>query len=79
MISRDGQREVREGRYGCPQGRGICIVASITHGIDWAAYIGADQGRREADCITWTDHFGAKLTETDARHYFPDITMPYRH
>jgi hypothetical protein len=67
-----------EGRYWNTNGKGITIVASITEGIDWAAYIGADDGFEEEDCIKWAVKFGAKLPETDARHFFPDITLPYR-
>ena len=33
-------RQRLEGRYWNCQGTGIAIVASITKGIDWAAYIG---------------------------------------
>jgi len=40
-----------EGRYWNSNGKGIAIVASITKGIDWAAYIGADNGWDELECL----------------------------
>lgn len=68
-----------EGRYWNSNGKGIAIVASITEDIDWAAYIGADNGYSELDCLEWTRDFGAKLSEADARHFFPNIKLPYRY
>ena len=67
-----------EGRYWNTSGKGITIVACITEGIDWAAYIGADDGWEEEACIRWAAEYGAKLSEEDARHFFPDIELPYR-
>jgi hypothetical protein len=67
-----------EGRYWNTNGKGITIVASITEGIDWAAYIGADNGWEEEACVKWAAEHGAKLSETDARHFFPDIELRYR-
>lgn len=67
-----------QGRYWNTNGKGITIVAVITEGIDWAAYIGADDGCEEAACIKWAAEYGAKLSEHDARHFFPDIELPYR-
>jgi len=72
-----GSKEVREGRY-WNSGYGVCIMASITKGIDWAAYIDADNGYREHDCMRKTLESGSKLSEADARHFFPDIELPYR-
>ena len=72
-----GQKIVKKGRY-WNIGLGICIVAVITEGIDWAAYIGADNGYREADCIKYTVDCGAKLSSQDALHFFPEIKLPYR-
>ncbi len=68
----------REARYWNTNGKGITIVASISEGIDWAAYIGADEGWEEQACIEWAARYGAKLSEPDARHFFPAITLPYR-
>ena len=67
-----------EGRYWNTNGKGIAIVASITNPIDWAAYIGADDGEEEEACVEWTAHYGDTLSEKDARHFFPDIELPYR-
>ena len=67
-----------EGRYWNANGKGITIIASITEDIDWAAYIGTDDGWEEEAGIRWTAKYGAKLSERDARHFFPDIKLPYR-
>jgi len=73
-----GERQTIEGRYWNTGGKGITIVAVITHSIDWAAYIGADDGWEEAACIEHAANYGAKLSTQDARHFFPDIKLPYR-
>ena len=67
-----------EGRYWNSNCKGITIVACITEKVDWAAYIGADDGWSEEACIEWTADYGAKLSESDARHFFPNIDLPYR-
>lgn len=67
-----------EGRYWNANGVGICVIASITKGVDWAAYIGADDGWSERHCMEWTAEHGAKLSVQDAKHFFPDIKLPYR-
>lgn len=72
-----GDIKIIRGRY-WNDGHGIAIVASITEGIDWAAYIGADNGDCEEDCIGHAARLGEKLLEQDARHFFPDIELPYR-
>lgn len=71
-------RITQEARYWNIGGHGICIMAAVTEGIDWAAYIGADDGRSEEACMELTLSHGVKLSEADARHFFPDIDMPYR-
>ncbi|KKN76873.1 hypothetical protein LCGC14_0365240 [marine sediment metagenome] len=68
----------QEARYWNTNGKGICIMASITEDIDWAVYIGADDGWSEEQLMKWTIDFGAELLEKDARHFFPDIKLPYR-
>ena len=68
----------QEARYYNSNGFGITIMASITEGIDWAAYIGANTGYSEEDCMRFTLDYGCKLSEEDARHYFPHINLPYR-
>ena len=74
-----GDHEVIAGRYWNFNDKGVSIVASITQRIDWAAYIGADDGWSESACIEWAARHGAKLSEQDARHFFPNIDLPYRH
>lgn len=73
-----GQQQKIEGRYWNTNGKGITIVAVINEGIDWAAYIGADDGWEEEACIEWTAEHGAKLSAGDGKHFFPDIELPYR-
>ena len=74
------QKEVRYWNCGSAQ---ISIVASVTrfHGepFDWAAYIGADTLQTEEACVQETLKHGCKLSEKDARHYFPEFKdIPYR-
>ena len=71
-------RQQIEGRYWNTNGVGICIVAVITRGVDWAAYIGGDEGYSEQACLEWTAEYGAKLSAQDAKHFFPNIDLPYR-
>lgn len=71
-------KEALEARYWNVNGVGICIVAVVTKGIDWAAYIGADDGWSEEACIRWATEKGAKLSQQDAHHFFPNIKLPYR-
>ncbi len=73
-----GDKHIKQARYYNANEVGISIVASITEGIDWAAYIGGDDGFSEAHCIEWTAQKGVKLQESDARHYFPDMALRYR-
>ena len=68
----------KEARYWNADGRGICVVAVVTDDIDWAAYIGADNGQSETYCIKRTSLYGAKLRRNDAIHFFPFIELPYR-
>ena len=73
-----GNRQLYEGRYWNTNGVGIGIVAVVTKDIDWAAYMGADNGWSEEACLQWTAENGAKLSAEDAKHFFPDIELPYR-
>jgi len=57
------------------------IVASITEGIDWAAYIGgADPMLPEDKAVKYVGDYGDKLSAEDAYHFFPDMVnkLPYR-
>ena len=73
-----GGRRFYEGRYWNTNGKGIAVVAVVTDGVDWAAYVGADNGHREEACLQWTAENGAKLQKKDALHFFPEIKLPYR-
>ena len=73
-----GDRHLVTARYYNCNFYATAIVASVTEGIDWAAYIGADDGWEEAQCIAWVAKYGAKLSAQDAKHFFPDIKLPYR-
>jgi len=69
-----------EGRFWNPQGKQIAVVAVVTPGVDWAAYIGTDAPNswKELDTCDWAAEHGAKLSAEDAHHYFPEIKLPYR-
>jgi hypothetical protein len=71
-------KRVIEGRYWNCGGTGIAVVAVITGGVDWAAYIGADQSYKEMDTAEHTINWGCKLSVQDARYYFPNMELPYR-
>ena len=70
--------EAIEARYFCTNGFGIAIVAAITKGVDWAAYIAADQSMTEEGTLRSVLEYGCKLSEKDARYFFPEIKLPYR-
>lgn len=74
-----GDNQIIEGRYYNANYYAVAIVASITEGIDWAAYIGApDYLLPEEKAIEYVKDYGCKLSEHDARYYFPEIELPYR-
>jgi hypothetical protein len=66
-----------EGRYYNANGFACGIVASIGAG-DWAAYIGGFDPQSEKACLQFVAKYGATLSEKDARHFFPEIELPYR-
>ncbi len=70
--------EKYEGRYWNSNGHGCAVVACVGGGGLWAAYIGGAPGKREEEDLAFVSDFGAKLSETDARHFFPEIDLPYR-
>ena len=76
-----GGGQAYEARYWNPEAANICIMALVTPGVDWAAYIGAAHGvHREEEAMEWTLEKGAKLLEKDARYFFPQFKdKPYRH
>ena len=67
-----------EGRYWNSSGYGCAVVASIGIEGAWAAYIGGAPGQREEEDLDFVARRGAKLSEKDARHFFPEIELPYR-
>ena len=74
-----GDKKTIEGRYWNTSGIAIAIVAVVTEEVDWAAYIGATSRIvNERAAVEWTKKWGAKLSESDARHYFPNVELPYR-
>jgi len=77
-FKEEGIRRFYEGRYWNANGKAVSIIAVVTGDIDWATYIGADNGYREEDCLVWTAEKGVKLLAQDAKHFFPDIKLPYR-
>ena len=78
---KQGDKYNTEGRYFNAQGWGVAIVASVVHGLEWAAYIGATWGATtERETIDYVAKHGCKLREEDARHFFPELKdMAYRH
>jgi hypothetical protein len=74
-----GNRKIITARYYNSNYYATAIVASITEGIDWSAYIGgADYKVSEEEAVEYVRDYGDKLSEKDARYYFPDIKLPYR-
>ncbi len=76
-------KQYLEGRFWNQGGKQLAIVAIITQiggRGDWAAYIGTDapDSYREEDTLTAVAKDGCKLSEADARHFFPEIQLPYR-
>ena len=69
-----------EGRFWNQGGKQLAIVACITKGIDWAAYIGTDapDSYHEKDTCMEVAKTGCKLSVKDAQHFFPEIKLPYR-
>ena len=69
-----------ESRFWNQEGKHIAIVACVTKGVDWAAYIGTDAPacHTEEATLDYIAKWGCKLSETDARHFFPKIKLPYR-
>lgn len=76
----EGFQKHFEGRFWNCQGKQIAIVACITEGIDWAAYIGTDapNSYHEDNTLRYVAKWGCKLLENDARYFFPSIKLRYR-
>lgn len=57
----------------------MAIVAVITEPIDWAAYAGGcDVTLPEREAVQFVADYGCKLSNQDARYFFPGIELPYR-
>ena len=68
-----------EGRYWNSNGYGCAVVASIGVEGAWSAYIGGCDPESEEKGLAFIAAYGAKLSERDARHFFPELAdMPYR-
>lgn len=79
-ISEEGGQLTVAGKFWNNCNKHIAIVAVITKGIDWAAYIGTDapNSLRAHDTYIYAARYGEKLAPWDAKHFFPDINLPYR-
>ncbi len=72
-------RRIITARYYNANYYATAIVASITEGIDWAAYIGgADHALPKEQAVEYVRDYGCKLLEKDARYFSPNIKLPYR-
>lgn len=58
------------GKYYNTNGFAVAIVATITLGIDWAAYIGGADPWSEEAAYQWVALYGAKIDEDLARLLF---------
>jgi len=73
-----GEQVLIRGRYFNSNGHATAIVAVVTVGVDWAAYIGEADPQREWEAYPHVAETGSKLLEKDARHFFPNIDLRYR-
>lgn len=76
-------KEYLEGRFWNQDGKQLAVVAIITRMGDfgdWAAYIGTDAPKsyKKIDTCLEVAESGCKLSQSDAKHFFPDIELPYR-
>jgi len=80
IVLEDGNH-ILEGMYWNANGSAVAIIAVVTPGIDWAAYIGGtgDDYRKE-ETLRWVARYGCKLPEATARHFFDNrlADMDYR-
>ena len=77
----DDYSEHMEARFWNQGDKQMAIVAMVTKDVDWAAYIGTDAPNSwsEIDTCKYVERYGRKLSEYDASHFFPDISLRYRH
>jgi len=73
-----------EGGYWNANESAVAIVAVVTPGIDWAAYIGGTSELEgpytKEETLRWVAHYGCKLSEATARPFFDNrlADMVYR-
>ena len=79
-FDENDHRQHIEARFWNHGGKQLAVVACITKGVDWSAYIGTDapNSYREDDTLKYVAEHGCKLSREDAKHFFPDIKLPYR-
>ena len=77
----DDYKQHIEARFWNQGGKQLEIVACITKGIDWVAYIGTDapDSYTEQGTLEYVAKWGCKLSEADARYFFLNIKLPYRY
>jgi hypothetical protein len=74
-----GTRHLKTGLYSNSNGYSCAIVAVITEGIDWAAYMGGCSGDvSDTTTIEWVAQHGDKIPKKLAQFIFPDIELSYR-
>jgi len=83
-FKQKGHKRFIEARFWNQGGKQLAIVAVVTalNGFgDWAAYIGTDapNSYTEDATLCHVAERGCKLSESDARHFFPEIKLPYRY
>jgi hypothetical protein len=78
-LIQTGARTIKEGGYWNANGYATAVVAVITEGIDWCAYVGgAPVEINEQAALNFVARTGCKISEGLARFIFPDIELPYR-
>ena len=78
VFKEDDCKVSYEARYYNCNYHACAIVAVVTKGVDWAAYMnGCDASLPEEEALKWVATKGAKLSERDARYYFSEIKLPY--
>jgi len=79
MVTQVGEREIRVGRYYNANYQAMIIVA-VLNPRDWAVYAnGVGYMMPKMEAAQWCAKHGCKMLEKDARYFFPDIKLPYRH
>ena len=80
MSNKQPMHRIVPGPYYNANGFAIAIVAVITEGIDWAAYIGATTDRIPMERTRlFVASRGCKLEEPIARAVFDIPSLPYRY